>query len=167
MGSISWLKEKEAPCGVLLYREYAVSWTRQEQEMISNEVERHHHILLPSGHTAQKDCVICIPKKVIPMENKIMEESVWQGLYEHGWRPCRNAHVLLLKKNQKFWFITSTISANRRVLEDARILSNIEEFAQDFTGPPMTLVIDFDSVRTTILLKDSQDYLAIDTMQGM
>ena len=46
IGSLLWPKEKEALLGMLSNREYALSWTWEELEMISNKVEPPHPILL-------------------------------------------------------------------------------------------------------------------------
>jgi hypothetical protein len=145
IGSILWQKEQKALIGMLSNREYTLSWTWEELGTISNQVKPPHRIRLESGHSVRKDCVFCIPKKVIPVEKEMIEEIVRQGLFEPAWGPYRNAHILVPKKNGKYCFIISAVSANRHTLEDAGIPPNIEEFSEAFAGLPISSVIDFHS----------------------
>jgi len=60
--------------------------------MISHEVEPPHCIQQEARDTAWKDGVFRIAKKVIPIEQEMMEERVWQGLFELAWSPYRDGH---------------------------------------------------------------------------
>lgn len=86
-------KDIEALLGMQSRREYALSWTWQELETISDEVEPPHHIQLQSGYKVWMDHEFRIPQKVIPVENVVIEESVRQGLFEPSWGPYTNAHL--------------------------------------------------------------------------
>jgi len=153
---------------MLSNREYALSWTWEELGTISDEVEPPHRIRLESVHKVWKNRVFRIPKKVIPVEKEMIEERVWQGLFEPAWGPYRNAHFLVPKKNGKYRFIISGVSANWHTLEDAGIPPNVEEFSEAFTGLPISSLIEchsgYDQKR---LHEDSRDYMAFQTTQGL
>jgi len=153
---------------MLSNREYTLSWTWEEQGTISDEVEQPHRIRLESGHTVWMDRVFRIPMKFIPVEKEMIVEGVWQGLFEPAWGPYRNAHFLVLKKNGKYCFIISAMSANRHTLEDAGIQPNVEVFSNAFARLPISSLIDFHSgYDQKMLHEDSQDYMACQTTQGM
>ena len=120
------------------------------------------------GQKIRKDRVFCIPKKVIPMEQQIMEDRVHQGLYKTAWGPYRNAHFLVPKKNGKYCFIISLVSANRHTLEDDGIPPKVEKVSETFALLPISSLIDFhcgyDQQR---LHDDSQGSIAFQTTQGI
>jgi hypothetical protein len=123
---------------------------------------------LKSGLRVWKDRVFCIPKKVIPVEKEMIEEIVRQGLFEPAWGPYKNAHLLVPKKNGKYRFIISTVSANRHTLEDAGIPPNVEEFSEAFAALPCSSLIDcLSGYDQKSLHEDSRDYMAFQTMQGL
>ena len=82
--------------------------------------------------------------------------------------PYRNAHFLVPKKNEKYRFIISGVSANRHTLEDAGIPPNVEECSESFPALPISLILDFYSgYDQKILHEDSRNYTAFQTTQGM
>src|SRR5215212_4653890 len=98
----------------------------------------------------------------------MVEERVRHGLFEPAWGPYRNAHFLVPKKNGKYRFIISAVSANRHTLKDAGIPPNIEEFSEAFAGLPVCSLVDFHSgYDQKALHEDSRDYMAFQTSQGM
>jgi len=148
--------------------EYALSWTWEELGTISDEVEQPHRMRLQSGHKIWMDLVFRIPKKVIPVEEEMIEERVRQGLFESAWGPYRNAHFLVPKKNGKYRFIISAVSANRHTLEDAGIPPNVEEFSAAFAGLSISSMSDFHSEYDQKRKhKDSRDYMAFQTTHGL
>ena len=168
IGSIFRPKEQDALLGMQSNREYAVSWTWEELETISNEVEPPHHIRLESSHKVWEDCVFRWPEKVIPVEKEMIEDRVRLGLCEPAWGPYSNAHFLVLKKNAKHGFIISTMGANQHTLEDTGILSNVQEFSKAFAGLRIPSLPDICSGYDLIMLQqDSHDYMAFQTMPGM
>jgi len=127
--------------------------------MLSEEIAPPDGIRSESGHKVRKGRVFRIPKKVIPVEKGMIEERVRQGLFEPAWGPYRNAHLLVPKKNGKYRFIISAVSANRHTLEDAGIPPNIEEFSEAFAVLPISSLIDIHSgYNQKRLPKDSRDY---------
>ena len=109
-----------------------------------------------------------IPKKVIPVEEEMIEERVRQGLFKPVWGPFRNAHFLVPKKNAMYRFIISAVSTNRLTLEDSGIPPNIEEFSETFAGLPVCSLIAFHSgFHQKILHEDSRDNITFQTTQGM
>ena len=168
IGSILRPKEKDALLGILSNREYALSRTWEELGTISDEVELFQRIRLESGHMVWKDGVFRVPKKVIPVEKEMIEERVLQGLFHPGWGPYKNAHFLAPKKNGKYSFITSAVSANQHTLEDSGIPLNVEEFSEAFAVLPIAPLIDLHSgYDQKMLHEESRDYMAFQTTQGM
>ena len=97
-----------------------------------------------------------------------MEAKVKQGLFEPAWGPYRSAHFLVPKKDGRYRFIISAVSANKHTLEDAGVPPNVEEFSEAFAGLPICSLIDFHSgYDQKVLDKDSRDYMAFQTTQGM
>jgi hypothetical protein len=102
------------------------------------------------------------------VKKEMIEGRVWQGLFEPAWGPYRNTHFLVPKKNGKYRFIISAVSANRHTLEDAGIPPNVEEFSEAFAGLPISSLIDFHSgYDQKRLHEDSRDYMAFQTTQGL
>jgi len=98
----------------------------------------------------------------------MIEERVRQGLFEPAWGPYRNAHFLVPKKNAKYRFLISAVSANRYTLENTGIPPNIEECSAAFTGLPISSLIDFHyGYDQKMLHEDSRDHLAFQTKQAM
>jgi len=153
---------------MLSNREYALSSTWKELGTISDEVEPRHCIQLESGHKVWKDRVFHIPKKFIPVEKELIEERVWQGLFEPACGSYRIAHFLVPKKNGKYRFIISAVSANRHTLEHAGIPPHVEEFSEAFAGLPICSQIDFHTgCDQKMLHEDSWDYIAFQTTPTM
>jgi hypothetical protein len=73
----------------------------------------------------------------------MIEQRVRQGLFELAWGPYRNAHFLVPKKNAKYRFINSAVSAHGHTVEDSGIPPNVEEFSEAFAGLPIFSLIDF------------------------
>jgi len=95
-------------------------------------------------------------------------ERVWQGLFEPAWGPYRNAQVPVPKKNGKYHFIISAMSAKQHTVGDAGMPPSVEEFFQAFAGLPISSVINIHSAYDqTMLRNDIQDYMAFQTTQGM
>jgi len=112
--------------------------------------------------------VFCIPKKVIPVENEMIEEKVRHGLFEPPWGPYRNAHFSVPKKNGKFCFIISAVSTNRHTLEDCGTPPNFEGFSEAFAGQPIFSLNEYHSwYDKKMLHEDSRDYMAFQTSDGM
>jgi len=106
--------------------------------------------------------------KVICVEKKMIEDTVRQGLFEHTWCFYRNAHFSVPKKNGKYSFIISAVNTNLLTLEAAGILPDVEEFSERFAGLLISSLIDFPSgYDQKMLHKDSWDYMAFQTTQGM
>jgi len=167
-GSILRPKERDALLGMLPNREYALSWTWEELGTISDEVEPPYRIQVECGYKVWEDAVFRIPKKVIPVGKEMIEERVRQGRFEPAWGPYRNAHILVPKKNQKYRFTISAVSANRHTVEEAGTPPNIKELSEAFAGLPISSLIDFHSGSNQKMLhEDSRDYMVIQTMQGM
>jgi len=140
--------------------EFALSWPWEEQGKISSMVVTPHCIPLESDHKVWKDCIFCIPKKVISVEDEIIEERVRQALFAPAWGLYRNTHFSVPKKNGKYRFIIYGVSANQPTVEDARIPSNIKEFSEAFARLHISSPIDFDSgYGQKMLPKDSWDYM--------
>jgi len=70
--------------------------------MISNGVETPHHIRLEANHKVWHDAVFRIRKKVVTVEIEMIDERVWQGLFEPAWGPNRNAHFFVGRMNGKY-----------------------------------------------------------------
>jgi len=97
---------------------------------------------------------------VIPVEKGMIEERVWQGLFEPAWGPSRNAHFLVLRKNGKYHIIISARSMNQHTLEDACIPPNMEASSEAFPGLPISALTDFRSgYHQRMLLEDHQQKL--------
>jgi hypothetical protein len=47
------------------------------------------------------------------------------------------------KKSGKYWFINTTIHINKVTIRDANIPLDINEFAEDFRGMTISLLIDW------------------------
>jgi len=106
--------------------------------------------------------------KVIPVEKQMVEVTVWQGLSEPAWGPYRNAHFLVPKKDGKYRFIISAVSANRHTLEDTEIPPNIEQFSEAFARLLISSLTDFHSgYDQKMLHEDSRDYMTFQTAPGM
>jgi len=149
-------------------REDTVSSTWEELGTISNEFEPPHRIRLECGYKFWTDRVFCMLMKVIPRGIEMKEERVRQGLFEPAWGPYRNVHFLVPKKNGMHCFIISTMTTNRHTLEDTRILANVEEFSEVFTGLPIPSLTDFLSgYDQNLLHKESQEYMAFQTTLGI
>lgn len=95
-------KEKEALLKILSNGEYALSWTWDELETISDEVELLQRDRLESSHKVWKDCVFCILKKVIPIQKEMVEEQVQQRPFELARGLYRNANFLVPKNDGKY-----------------------------------------------------------------
>jgi hypothetical protein len=75
---------------------------------------------------------------------------------------------LFQKKNGKYSLIISALSTNLLTLADARMLPNLEEFSEGFAVLLISSLTDFQSgYDQTMLHKDSGDYMAFQTTQGM
>jgi hypothetical protein len=123
---------------------------------------------LESSHKVWKDCVFCIPKKVIPIQKEMVEEQVQQRPFELARGLYRNAHFLVPKNDGKYRFIICAVSANCHTSEDAGIPPNGEEFSEEFAGLPHCSVIDFHhSYNHKVRHKESHNYVAFQTTQGM
>lgn len=84
------------------------------------------------------------------------------------WDPHMNAHFMVPKKNRKYHSIISAVSANQRTLEISVILPNVKECSEAFPRLPIFFVIDLHLLYDQAMLhKDSRNYLAIQTQQGM
>jgi len=98
----------------------------------------------------------------------MIEARVRRCLFKPAWGPYRNAHLLVPKRNGKYHFIISAVSANQHTLEDSGIPPNVEEFSEAFAGLPIFSLIDFHSVYDQKMLhEDSRNYMACQTTQGM
>ena len=168
IGIVLWPKKKEALLGMVLNGEYPMSWTWEELGPISDEVEPLHSFWLLDSHKIWKHRVFRIPMKVIPVEKDMIEERVRQSLFEPACGPYRNAHFLVPKKNGKYCFSYSAMRTNQHTLEDASIPPNVKEFSEAVARLPISSLIDFYSgYDQKILHKDSWDYMAFQTTQGM
>jgi hypothetical protein len=117
---------------------------------------------------SERNVYSSILKKVIPVEKEMIEERVWQSLFEAAWGPYRNAHSLVTKKNRKYRFIISAVSANRQTVEDTGIPPSIVEFSEVFAGLNISSLIAFHSgYEQKILHKDSWHYMAFQTTHGL
>jgi hypothetical protein len=66
----------------------------------------------------------------------MIEERVQQGLFEPAWGPYRNAQFLIPKKNGKYHFIITAVSANRHTQEDAGTPPRSKSFPTPSPGCP-------------------------------
>jgi len=92
-----------------------------------------------------KDITFHIPKKLIAMENEMIEDGVRQGLFETPLAPYRKAHFWVAKKNGKYRLIISVMSVNWHTVEDAGIMAKVEEVSEVFTRLPMSSLIKYHS----------------------
>jgi len=153
---------------MLSNRESTLWGTWEELETISYQIEPPHHIWVELAQNVWKDCIFHIRKKIIPVEQEMIEERVRQGLFEPAWGPCRNANCLVPKSNGKYRLIISAVTANQRTLEDARILPEVEEYSGAIAGLPISSLIDIHSgYNQKMMHKESWDYMAFQTAQGM
>ena len=104
----------------------------------------------------------------MPFKKELVEAKVKQELFELVWGPYWSAHFLVPKKDGRWHFIISALSANKHTLEDAGVLPNVEEFSEALPGLPIFSLIDFHSgYDQKVLNKESRDYMAFQTTQGM
>jgi hypothetical protein len=75
--------------------------------------------------------------------------------------PYRDGHFLVPKKNGKYCFIISAVSAKQHTLEDAALPPNVEEFSESFAGLPIVSPIDIHSAYDQKWLhEDGRNYMA-------
>jgi len=168
IGSILCSIEMEALLGMLSNREYAISRPWEKLGTIRNKVDQPYKFQLESGQMVWKDGVFCTLKKVIPMEARMIEDSVCQDLLEPAQGPYRNDHCSVPKKNGKYTIINLALSVNRHSLEATEIQHHLEQYSETFEWLPISSLIDFQSgYNQELLHKDGWDNMTSQSVQGM
>lgn len=102
------------------------------------------------------------------MQLEITEQMVWQGLFESAWGPYRYTHFFIPKMNHKYHIMSSSVSRTRDTLEKNNMPPTVEEFSAAFHRLPISSLIDFHyGFDWKVLHKNSQNYMAVQTMHGM
>jgi hypothetical protein len=107
------------------------------------KIEPPHCIWLEPGLTVLKHFIFHVTKKLIPMENEMIEDGVRQGLFETPLAQYRIAHFLVPKKNGKYHFIISVVSAKCSTVEDAGIMPKVEVYSEVCARLPMSSLIEY------------------------
>jgi len=115
-------------------------------------------LLMLNSHIVCNDHVFCAVMKDIHAEEHMMTTIVRHGLVKPTWGHNRNAHCLVPKRNGKYHFISSAVSANQHRFEDAAIPPNIKGIAKAFPMLCTSSLIEFISEYNQMLLHyDIQD----------
>lgn len=105
--------------------------------------------------------------QVLLVEMRIIEERVWQGVFEPTWTPYGNCHYLLRMKNGKYHFNISAENEKWHLMEDTGIPPIVKECSEVFPGLQIILLIDLHSGYDTIVLcEDGWYYVAFQTADG-
>lgn len=72
---------------------YTPSWTCEELGMISNKVKLFHRTRVEGVSKFWMDIIFCIPKKINPEENVIIDEMDQQCKFEPAAGPYGNAYI--------------------------------------------------------------------------
>jgi len=168
IGSFFWPNKWESLVGMCSNREWALPWVWDALWTMSEEVKLPHCIWLESGQHVWNDLLFNIQKKVVPVEKEMIEERVQQGVFKPAWGPCRNAHYIISKNNGNYCILTSGVSTTWHIVQDTKVLRNIEDLPEAFSRLPRSLLVDWHyGYDHMVLHKDSLDYMAFQTTDGM
>jgi hypothetical protein len=110
-----------------------------------------------------------VPKALVPVVVKMLQERLKNGVLEYCDSPYRNPWFLAKKKEAgKYRLINATMKINERTIRDANLPPSIDDFSEEFASCQVASLIDFFSRYDQVELdKKSRDLTAFQIPLGL
>jgi hypothetical protein len=157
VGDSLWPKEKELFINVLYNREKALAFDFSHIGKVKPDVAP-PQIIKTVEHKAWQVPGFPIPKALLPVVIRMLQERLKNGILEYGDGPYRNPWFLVRKKNGKYRLINAAMEINKRSIRDANLPPSVDEFSEEFAGCQMASMIDlfsgYDQIELDVRSRD-------------
>jgi hypothetical protein len=133
VGDSLWPKERELFIKVLYNREKALAFDFSHIGKVRPDVAP-LQIIKTVEHKAWQVPGFPIPKALLPVVIRMLQERLKNGILEYSDGPYRNPWFLVKKKSGKYRLINAAIEINKRSIRDANLPPSVDEFSEEFAG---------------------------------